>query len=101
LPCNHIYNQYIFIEDAGKTIRQLESKRLRLQSLSTYSRENAISRDATNDFLNEAIGQQRQPVKAHFNVMVWTDNKSDLKELKTQVSSALAQMDAVAKQTFL
>ncbi len=98
LSCNHIYNQYIFIEDASKTIKQLESKRLRLQSLSTYSRENAISRDATNDFLNEAIGQQRQPVKAHFNVMLWTDNKSDLKELKTLVSSALAQMDAVAKQ---
>jgi conjugation system TraG family ATPase len=98
LSCNHIYNQYIFMEDVNKTIKHLESKRLRLQSLSTYSRENAISRDATNDFLNEAIGQQRQPVKAHFNVMLWTDNKSDLKELKTQVSSALAQMDAVAKQ---
>ena len=98
LSCNHIYNQYVFIEDVNKTIKQLESKRLRLQSLSTYSRENAISRDATNDFLNEAIGQQRQPVKAHFNVMLWTDNKSELKELKTQVSSALAQMDAVAKQ---
>jgi conjugation system TraG family ATPase len=98
LSCNHIYNQYIFIEDVGKTIKQLESKRLRLQSLSTYSRENAISRDATNDFLNEAIGDQRQPVKAHFNVMLWTDNKSDLKELKTQVSSAFAQMDAVARQ---
>ncbi len=98
LSCNHIYNQYVFIEDVNKTIKQLESKRLRLQSLSTYSRENAISRDATNDFLNEAIGQQRQPVKAHFNVLLWTDNKSELKELKTQVSSALAQMDAVAKQ---
>lgn len=98
LSCNHIYNQYVFIEDVNKTIKQLESKRLRLQSLSTYSRENAISRDATNDFLNEAIGQQRQPVKAHFNVMLWTDNKSELKELKTQVSSALVQMDAVAKQ---
>lgn len=98
LSCNHIYNQFIFIEDVNKTIKTLESKRLRLQSLSTYSRENAISRDATNDFLNEAIGSQRQPVKAHFNVMLWTDNKSDLKELKTQVSSALAQMDAVAKQ---
>jgi conjugation system TraG family ATPase len=98
LSCNHIYNQFIFVEDVNKTIKQLESKRLRLQSLSTYSRENAISRDATNDFLNEAIGSQRQPVKAHFNVMLWTDNKSELKELKTQVSSALAQMDAVAKQ---
>jgi conjugation system TraG family ATPase len=67
LPCNHIYNQYIFIEDSQLTIKKLESKRLRLQSLSAYSRENAISRDATNDFLNEAISQQRQPVKAHFN----------------------------------
>ncbi|MBL0744860.1 TraG family conjugative transposon ATPase [Chryseolinea lacunae] len=98
LSCNHIYNQYIFMDDVNKTIKQLESKRLRLQSLSTYSRENAISRDATNDFLNEAIGEQRQPVKAHFNVMLWTDSKAELKELKTQVSSALAQMDAVARQ---
>ncbi len=98
LPCNHIFNQYIFIEDAHKTIKQLESKRLRLQSLSTYSRENAISRDATNDFLNEAISAQRLPVKAHFNILLWTDSKQELKELKTQVSSALAQMDSIARQ---
>lgn len=98
LSCNHIFNQYIFIEDSHKTIKQLESKRLRLQSLSAYSRENAISRDATNDFLNEAISSQRLPVKAHFNIMLWTDNKQELKELKTQVSSALAQMDSVARQ---
>ncbi len=97
LPCNHIYNQYIFIEDAQATIKRLESKKLRLQSLSAYSRENAIGRDATNDFLNEAIGEQRLPVKAHFNVMVWTESKEELKDLKNLVSSALAQMDAVAK----
>ncbi|MCO5238938.1 MAG: TraG family conjugative transposon ATPase [Chitinophagaceae bacterium] len=98
LPCNHIYNQYLFIEDAQKTIQKLESKRLRLQSLSAYSRENLIARDATNDFLNEAISQQRLPVKAHFNVLVWSDEKEKLKDLKNMVSSALAQMDAVAKQ---
>jgi conjugation system TraG family ATPase len=98
LPCNHIFNQYIFIEDAQKTIQKLESKRLRLQSLSAYSRENSISRDATNEFLNEAISQQRLPVKAHFNVLVWTDNKEELKDVRNLVSSALAQMDAVPKQ---
>lgn len=98
LPCNHIFNQYIFIEDTHKTVKQLESKRLRLQSLATYSRENAISRDATNDFLNEAITSQKLPVKAHFDILVWTDNKAELKELKTKVSSAFAQMDAVARQ---
>jgi conjugation system TraG family ATPase len=98
LSCNHIYNQYIFIEDAQKTIQKLESKRLRLQSLSAYSRENMIARDATNDFLNEAISQQRLPVKAHFNVLAWTDSEENLKEIKNKVSSALAQMDAAAKQ---
>lgn len=98
LSCNHIFNQYIFTQDVNKVVKQLESKRLRLQSLSTYSRENAISRDATNDFLNETIASQRLPVKAHFNIMLWTDNRAELKELKTQVSSAFAQMDATAKQ---
>jgi len=98
LSCNHIYNQYIFIEDAQKTLKQLESKRLRLQSLSAYSRENAIAGDAVNDFLNEAIGEQRLPVKAHFNILAWTDDKNNLKEIRNAVSAALAQMDAVPKQ---
>jgi conjugation system TraG family ATPase len=98
LPCSHIYNQYVFIDDAAKTIRRLETKRLRLQSLAAYSRENSIALDATNEFLNEAISSQRLPVKAHFNVLVWTDQKEKLPELNNLVSSALAGMDAVAKQ---
>lgn len=98
LSCSHIYNQYLFIEDAQKTIQKLESKRLRLQSLSAYSRENMIARDATNDFLNEAVSQQRLPVKAHFNVLCWSTDKEELKDIKNKVSSALAQMDAAAKQ---
>ena len=98
LSCNHIYNQFIFIEDHQKTIKQLESKKLRLQSLSAYSRENAVARDATNDFLNESVGDQRLPVKAHFNIMVWTSERESLKDLRNLVSSALSQMDAVPKQ---
>ncbi|MBD1366569.1 TraG family conjugative transposon ATPase [Mucilaginibacter sp. ZT4R22] len=98
LDCDHIYNQFVFIGDTQHTIKQLEAKKLRLQSLSAYSRENAISRDACNDFLNEAIGQQRLPVKAHFNVLAWSDNPIDQAELKNKVGSAMAQMDAVCKQ---
>lgn len=97
LPCNHLYSQYIFVNDVQATLKKMESKRLRLQSLSAYSRENAISRDAVNDYLNEAIGQQRLPVKAHFNLLVWTANKAELKDIKNLVGSAFAQMDAVAK----
>jgi conjugation system TraG family ATPase len=98
LPCNHLYNQYIIVDDAQATIKKLESKRLRLQSLSAYSRENSIGRDATNDFLNEAISQQRMPIKAHFNILTWTEDKEKVKEVKNTVSAALAQMDARTRQ---
>lgn len=98
LDCNHIYNQYFFIGDTGKTIKELEAKKLRLQSLSAYSRENAIGRDATNDFLNEAISQQRLPVKAHFNVLAWTDQPDAMQDIKNMVGSAMAQIGASSKQ---
>jgi conjugation system TraG family ATPase len=97
LPCNHIYNQYIMVGDAGAALKQLEKKRLRLQSLAGYSRENAISLSATNDFLNEAIGEQRLPVRAHFNVTVWSSDDVRLREMQNQVVSAMASIDAAAK----
>lgn len=97
LHCNHIYTQYIVVDDSSKTLQKLERKRLRLQSLSAYSRENLISRDATNDFLNEAISEQRLPVKAHFNILAWSEDKNDLKDIRNQVTTAMARIDAVAK----
>lgn len=97
LPCNHIYNQFIFIENRAKIIENFERRALRLQSLSTYSRENSIARDATNEFLNEAAGQQRQPLKVHCNLMVWAQDKQQLQEIKKQVSSAFSQIDVISK----
>ncbi|WP_316818419.1 TraG family conjugative transposon ATPase [Pedobacter nyackensis] len=97
LSCNHIFNQYVFIEDSQLTVKKLEAKKLRLQSLSAYSRENAIARDATNDFLNEAVSTQKLPVKAHFNVLAWSDDVVKAKELKNLVGTAMAGLDAVAK----
>lgn len=98
LPFDHIYNQYIFMDDAQATIKRLESKKLRLQSLAAYSRENALAKDAVDDFLNEAIAAQRLPVKAHFNILTWAEDAEKLKHIKNEVSAALAQMDATAKE---
>ncbi|UEG54895.1 TraG family conjugative transposon ATPase [Mucilaginibacter daejeonensis] len=98
LDCDHIYNQYLIIGDAAKTIKALEAKKLRLRSLAGYSRENAIGHDAIQEFLNEAISQQRLPVKAHFNILAWTSDLNEQKEVKNKVSSALAQLDAQPKQ---
>lgn len=98
LKGNHILNQYVFIGDAQKTIKHLEAKKLRLQSLSGYSRENSISRDAVNDFLNEAVALGRLPVKSHINIMAWSDDPLEQKEIKNRVSSAMAAIEAVAKR---
>ncbi len=98
LTCDHLYNQFIFLGDPAAKIQQLEKKRLRLQSLSAYSRQNALARDAVNDFLQEAVGQQRLPVQAHFNICTWSNDKAVLKELKNQVATAFAQIDASTKQ---
>ncbi|HVW98704.1 MAG TPA: TraG family conjugative transposon ATPase [Mucilaginibacter sp.] len=98
LDCNHIYSQFLFVEDGQKTIKALEAKKLRLQSLSAYSRENAISRDACNDFLNEAVSSGKLPVKAHFHVLCWAENDEQAKGLKNTVASAMAAIDAVCKQ---
>jgi len=97
LPVNHIFNQYILIDSGQDTIKKLETKRTRLHSLSAYSRENAVAEEAVNSFLNEAVADQRTPVKAHFNVLVWTEDKERLKDIKNLVSTALAQMEAMPK----
>jgi len=98
LQGNHLLNQYVFIGDSQKTIKRLEAKKLRLQSLSAYSRENAVSRDGVNDFLNEAVGLGRLPVKCHLNIMAWGDDLIEVKEIKNRVSSAMASIEAVAKR---
>ncbi|WP_256006794.1 TraG family conjugative transposon ATPase [Pedobacter deserti] len=98
LDCNHVYTQYIFVGDSAKVIKELEARKLRLQSLSAYSRENAISRDAVNDFLNEAVATQKLPVKAHFSVLCWAQSDLEFADLKNKVGSAMASIDAVCKQ---
>jgi conjugation system TraG family ATPase len=98
LPYDHIYNQYIVMVDQAAMRKKLESKRLRLQSLANYSRENALSKDATNAMLNEAISKQLTFINAHFSVMVWTDRREELKEIKNTVGSSMAGIGAVAHQ---
>lgn len=97
LDCEHIYHQFIRIEDREKVIKKLEKKRLRLQSLSAYSRDNLVARDATDEYLNEAAGEQSRPVSAHFHILAWTKNKSELQQVHNACASALSAIDASPK----
>jgi conjugation system TraG family ATPase len=93
LGCDHLYNQYLFLQDTRMAVKNLEARQRRLRSLSAHARENAISCDAVNAYLNEAAGGGLLPVKAHFNILAWTDGPGNRKEVRNRVSSALAQLD--------
>lgn len=97
LPCDHIYNQYLFIEDVVLVTKRMERKRRRLQSLAGYARENAYSLASVEQFLNESVVGQSQPVKAHFNVLAWCNDTNDLQAVRNLCSAALTQMDANPK----
>ncbi|MBN8837159.1 MAG: TraG family conjugative transposon ATPase [Sphingobacteriia bacterium] len=98
LSADHIYNQYIVLGDVNETRQRLERKNKRLYALTKYSRENALSHHATNEYLNEMLSDSKRPCSVHFNVMTIAANDSEAKEQLDQVMAAFAQMDAVAKQ---
>ena len=97
LPTDHIYHQYLFIEDAGQVAKQLEKRKLRFQSLSLYARENQHAKDATEQFLHEMTRGQKQPVRFHANLIAWTKDKEQLQEVRNQCSAALASLDITPK----
>lgn len=92
LGCNHIYNQYIFIDNHAQTLKTFEKKKDNLNSLSMYSRQNAINKEWYDAYLNEAISQQKLSVRAHCNILVWTEQEAELKEIRNKTSSAIVQM---------
>ena len=58
LPCNHIYNQYIFIGNSDEELQRFEKSARNMQSLSRYSRQNAINCEWVEEYLNEAYSQK-------------------------------------------
>jgi len=94
LSCNHIYNQYLFIEEGTSARKKLETRRQRMQSLSAHSRANALSRDAIDALLNESISDGKQLIKAHFNILSWTQHGSAMGSLGDMVAAAIARLGA-------
>ncbi|SMB80949.1 conserved hypothetical protein [Hymenobacter roseosalivarius DSM 11622] len=101
LGCNHIYNQYLFVDDHQKTLKTFEKKRDNLNSLALYSRQNAINKEFYDLYLNQAVSEQKLSVRAHANLLVWTEQEGDPKELRDLTSSAIAQMNCRARENMV
>jgi conjugation system TraG family ATPase len=96
LSCNHIYNQYVLIDNSEETLQKFEKSARNMQSLSRYSRSNSINREWIDQYLNEAHSYGLTSVRAHFNVMAWSDDAEELKHIKNDVGSQLASMEVRA-----
>ena len=52
LPCNHIYNQYLFIEDSEQNLQRFEKQARNMHSLARYSRSNFTAETNYKDSLS-------------------------------------------------
>ena len=93
LSCNHIYNQYLFLDNSEENLRQFEKSARNMHLLSRYSRSNQINKEWIEQYLNEAHSYGLSSIRAHFNVMAWSDNPQELRSIKNDVGSALASME--------
>ena len=82
LTCNHVVNQYLFIDDSAEILRKFEQTARNMHSLSRYSRSNQINREWIEEYLNEAHSKGLTSIRAHCNVMAWSDDREKLKRIK-------------------
>jgi len=93
LSCNHLYNQYLFIDDSAENLKKFEKQARNMHSLSRYSRQNQINRQWIEQYLNEAHSLGLTSVRCHCNVMAWSEDREELQRIKNDVGSQLALME--------
>lgn len=93
LTCNHIYNQYLFIDDSEENLRRFEKQARNMLSLARFSRSNQINREWIEEYLNVAHAQGLISIRAHFNILAWSDDREELRQIKNDVGAALALME--------
>ncbi|MBL7706782.1 MAG: TraG family conjugative transposon ATPase [Taibaiella sp.] len=93
LSCNHIYNQYLFLDNSESNLQKFEKSARNMHSLARYSRANQINKEWIEKYLNEAHSFGLSSIRAHFNIMAWSENSDELKQVKNDCGSALALME--------
>lgn len=97
LPCNHIYNQYVFIDDHDENLAKFEKTARNMNSLSRYSRSNAINKEWIDRYLNEAHSYGLTSVRCHCNIMAWSEDAEELRRIKNDVGGQLATMGCMPR----
>ncbi len=98
VPCNHIVNQYVLIDDHDENLARFEKTARNMNSLSLYSRSNAINKAWIDRYLNEAHSYGLTSVRCHVNIMAWGDDTEELRRIKNDVGGQLATMGCMPRR---
>ena len=98
LPFSHITNQFIYIPDQQEIKGFLESSYKKIFSLSKFSSENKVNAGLIESFLDQVQTSGEKIVKTHFNVMLFDSALKDLKQHKSETSSAFSMMNCFPYQ---
>ena len=93
LSCDHIYNQWLFLDDSAENLRRFEKSARNMHSLARYSRSNQINKEWIDRYLNEAHSFGLTSIRAHFDVMAWSDDAEELRRIRNDAGSQLAKME--------
>ena len=97
LSCNHIYSQYVFIDDAQEILQMMDKNSRNMLSLSKYSRSNAVNQEWTEMYLDEAHTKGVLPVRCHCNVIAWAEDAEEFRRIKNDTGSQLAMMECTPR----
>ncbi|MDD2307426.1 MAG: TraG family conjugative transposon ATPase [Prolixibacteraceae bacterium] len=98
LPFSHITNQFIYIPDQQEIKGFLESSYKKIFSLSKFSSENKVNAGLIESFLDQVQTSGEKIVKTHFNVMLFDSALKELKQHKSETSSAFSMMNCFPYQ---
>lgn len=71
---------------------RLERTSRNMNSLSRYSRSNAVNREWIEEYLNEAHANGWRSVRCHVNVVAWAESDAELKRVRNEVGAQIALM---------
>ncbi len=92
LGCNHLYNQYIFLDNHEQTLQRFERLARNMNSLSRYSRSNAVNKEWIDLYLSQAHVDNLRSVRCHCNVISWAESEEELARIRNDVGAQLALM---------
>ena len=82
----------IFLDNHEQTLQRFERLARNMNSLSRYSRSNAVNKEWIDLYLSQAHVDNLRSVRCHCNVISWAESEEELARIRNDVGAQLALM---------